>query len=455
MKILLKTILIVFLFVSQVQARVICFSFEQLSHISDYIFIGKVIDSNFYQKDIGKFIKFYNKYEIDVEEDIKGTSSPKIVLDILYQEERMAIDMPGSPQLAEGETYLLFCRNDNRFPIVGGKQGIFRIVYDDRRKAGFFVNYNGHLVVITEDNKLRHGPTVILDSKGALNICESPQKEIKTIIKPKKPALQPYILDEFGQKIPLVRKDKTPKPPMVETLFAVEKSMMLDFIYRTLDNEGMEGIITEDSIKTSKLPIKKCELNQNPNFLSGPGGKIKKFSYVKKRPVSIKGSAQAVQLSQNKRNVKKRESRDSNYQVQRDSKVRKVKYPSEPQYSQQKNQEKYMGSFSWSGGLDELYKIIEDFKRKPPEKGEHYPQILKADNISICDYKGKTAILVEPGCCDRFSELYDVDGNFICYPWGGITGRGDGKCKKEDLNCSNRKVIWNSNEFQHIMEQNQ
>ncbi|WP_425478506.1 DUF6970 domain-containing protein [Dyella dinghuensis] len=31
-------------------------------------------------------------------------------------------------------------------------------------------------------------------------------------------------------------------------------------------------------------------------------------------------------------------------------------------------------------------------------------------------------------CCDIMSKLYDVNGNIICHPDGGIAGSGDGKC---------------------------
>lgn len=45
-------------------------------------------------------------------------------------------------------------------------------------------------------------------------------------------------------------------------------------------------------------------------------------------------------------------------------------------------------------------------------------------------YRGQTVYLFLPGCCDRMSELYDEKGKLICKPSGGITGRGDGRCRK-------------------------
>ena len=33
-------------------------------------------------------------------------------------------------------------------------------------------------------------------------------------------------------------------------------------------------------------------------------------------------------------------------------------------------------------------------------------------------------------CCDAFSEMYDLRGELICRSDGGITGRGDGRCRR-------------------------
>ena len=45
-------------------------------------------------------------------------------------------------------------------------------------------------------------------------------------------------------------------------------------------------------------------------------------------------------------------------------------------------------------------------------------------------FEGKPVYYVPPVCCDIPSELYAEDGKLICYPSGGITGNGDGKCPK-------------------------
>lgn len=35
--------------------------------------------------------------------------------------------------------------------------------------------------------------------------------------------------------------------------------------------------------------------------------------------------------------------------------------------------------------------------------------------------------LISP-CCDQYNPLFDAQGKTLCYPSGGIVGRGDGQC---------------------------
>lgn len=44
-------------------------------------------------------------------------------------------------------------------------------------------------------------------------------------------------------------------------------------------------------------------------------------------------------------------------------------------------------------------------------------------------YKGAAVFYVPRlACCDIMSNLYDINGNLICHPDGGIAGSGDGRC---------------------------
>ncbi len=58
------------------------------------------------------------------------------------------------------------------------------------------------------------------------------------------------------------------------------------------------------------------------------------------------------------------------------------------------------------------------------------------------DYNGRTVYYVPPQCCDQFSTLYDANGNEICAPDGGITGRGDGRCLDFFQERKNERFIW-------------
>jgi hypothetical protein len=48
-------------------------------------------------------------------------------------------------------------------------------------------------------------------------------------------------------------------------------------------------------------------------------------------------------------------------------------------------------------------------------------------------FEGKPVYYVPAVCCDIPSELYAEDGALLCYPSGGFTGAGDGKCSRFKL----------------------
>jgi hypothetical protein len=57
-------------------------------------------------------------------------------------------------------------------------------------------------------------------------------------------------------------------------------------------------------------------------------------------------------------------------------------------------------------------------------------------------YDGNEVYYVPPSCCDVPSELYDQDGNLLCSPDGGLTGRGDGRCPDFFDQRSEETQIW-------------
>ncbi len=46
------------------------------------------------------------------------------------------------------------------------------------------------------------------------------------------------------------------------------------------------------------------------------------------------------------------------------------------------------------------------------------------------------------GCCDQFDPLVDAKGVLVCYPSGGFTGRGDGKCPGALPPETERREVW-------------
>jgi len=58
------------------------------------------------------------------------------------------------------------------------------------------------------------------------------------------------------------------------------------------------------------------------------------------------------------------------------------------------------------------------------------------------DYYGQVVYFVPAHCCDITSIIYDANGNYLCAPDGGITGKGDGKCPDFFSERSNEQMIW-------------
>lgn len=57
-------------------------------------------------------------------------------------------------------------------------------------------------------------------------------------------------------------------------------------------------------------------------------------------------------------------------------------------------------------------------------------------------YKGKTVYAISAPCCDQFNTVMNDSCRVICAPSGGITGRGDGKCKDFADSAKLVKTIW-------------
>jgi hypothetical protein len=57
-------------------------------------------------------------------------------------------------------------------------------------------------------------------------------------------------------------------------------------------------------------------------------------------------------------------------------------------------------------------------------------------------YEGQTVYYQSAPCCDQYSQVFDTKGNLLCQPDGGITGKGDGKCRYFEKRKTNEKLVW-------------
>jgi len=75
-------------------------------------------------------------------------------------------------------------------------------------------------------------------------------------------------------------------------------------------------------------------------------------------------------------------------------------------------------------------------KLEAPSKYEQSPEIWKIL------YKNEDAYLFIAPCCDQFDALYDATGKLLCYPRGGFSGGGDGKCLDAITPMTKYVVVW-------------
>ncbi len=57
-------------------------------------------------------------------------------------------------------------------------------------------------------------------------------------------------------------------------------------------------------------------------------------------------------------------------------------------------------------------------------------------------YKDQEVYYVTGRCCDIPGKVYDMYGNIICEPDGGITGKGDGRCPDFFEQRKDETLIW-------------
>jgi len=86
-------------------------------------------------------------------------------------------------------------------------------------------------------------------------------------------------------------------------------------------------------------------------------------------------------------------------------------------------------------GLPEWLRIrLADYDAQP---GPAAPRAVYA-----LRYGDSVAYYVKAGCCDQLDPLVDARGVLVCYPSGGFTGRGDGKCPGALPPAAERREVW-------------
>ena len=86
-------------------------------------------------------------------------------------------------------------------------------------------------------------------------------------------------------------------------------------------------------------------------------------------------------------------------------------------------------------GLPEWLRIrLADYDAQP---GPAAPRV-----VYEVRYGDGVAYYVKAGCCDQLDPLVDARGVLVCYPSGGFTGRGDGKCPGALPPEADRREVW-------------
>ena len=58
------------------------------------------------------------------------------------------------------------------------------------------------------------------------------------------------------------------------------------------------------------------------------------------------------------------------------------------------------------------------------------------------DYRGRSVYFVPQRCCDIMGVVYRLDGSVMCYPEGGFSGTGDGRCTDFFVERTNEEIVW-------------
>jgi hypothetical protein len=91
-------------------------------------------------------------------------------------------------------------------------------------------------------------------------------------------------------------------------------------------------------------------------------------------------------------------------------------------------QQPVAGADEWLNNL--IQQLRQEKAANPPAKIFRYT------------YRNKVVYYLTSRCCDIPGKVYDIAGNVLCEPDGGITGKGDGRCPDFFDERTDEIIIW-------------
>ncbi|MET0394854.1 MAG: hypothetical protein ABW019_17045 [Chitinophagaceae bacterium] len=70
------------------------------------------------------------------------------------------------------------------------------------------------------------------------------------------------------------------------------------------------------------------------------------------------------------------------------------------------------------------------------------PKWNPAGEVNEYQYDGRRVFLFSANCCDQYHVLYDENCTVVCSPFGGFSGRGDGKCPDFNQKAKHVRLVW-------------
>ena len=185
--ILIIALLALFLVPMGANAKMAFMPFNQIAMDADYIFVGTVIDKGSREGDAGSI---WTDYTFHVDQRIAGTagldSNGNLLLSFAGGKiGPHSLTLTESLTFEEGDQVCLFIKQgapDAMFPVIGGRQGTFRILKDGDRSL--VTNNENHLVIGVIDGQIRIGSEV-RNEGGNLTVIPSAISQVKHMPAPR------------------------------------------------------------------------------------------------------------------------------------------------------------------------------------------------------------------------------------------------------------------------------